>query len=96
MTQIGNNMTRGCSIQYRRNAVRYLKKLNARDRKRILESIESLAAEETRVKQDVKKLVHRPAFRLRVGGFRVLFDIDMNRRKILIISVRPRGKAYKE
>jgi len=96
MTKIGNNMTTGCSIHYRRDAVRYLKRLNAKDRRRILKSIESLSTGETSGKLDVKKLVHRPAFRLRVGGFRILFEIDTGSRKIMILSVRPRGKAYKE
>ena len=89
-------MTKGYSILYRRDAARYLKRLNAKDRNRIMESIESLTDEESCRKQDVKKLVHRPAYRLRVGGFRVLFEIKRDNREILILSVRPRGKAYRE
>lgn len=45
---------------------------------------------------DVKPLAGRPGeWRLRVGGWRVIYVLDEERRRIAILAVRPRGSAYK-
>lgn len=44
---------------------------------------------------DIKKLKgHTNSFRLRVGDYRVLFELDGN--IIFITAVLPRGEAYKK
>jgi len=42
---------------------------------------------------DIVKLEARQGFRLRVGGFRVLFGVHDN--TIVITDILPRGQAYK-
>ena len=45
---------------------------------------------------DVKRLAgRRGEYRLRVGGWRVLFGCDDSARLIRVQDVRPRGDAYK-
>jgi len=45
---------------------------------------------------DVRKLrdADLACFRLRVGDYRVLFDVDSDRQRILIVRVRHRQRAY--
>jgi len=42
---------------------------------------------------DIKKLEGRQGFRLRVGGFRVLFGMQHD--TIVVTDILPRGQAYK-
>jgi mRNA interferase RelE/StbE len=84
------------AIEYRRQAARYLQRLPATNRNRILGALETLAEDPDNRELDVKKLRNRPGFRLRVGGFRVLYERHQDRLVILVIAVRPRGEAYKE
>ena len=43
---------------------------------------------------NVKKLTGRDGYRLRVGDWRVLFEINDGKLVILVLAVRPRGGAY--
>jgi mRNA interferase RelE/StbE len=71
-------------------ALKDLWKLDKGSSKRILDKIEAMADNLT---GDVKKLTdHRPEYRLRVGDFRVLFDVED--RTIIIHRVMNRREAY--
>jgi mRNA interferase RelE/StbE len=89
-------MNSGYKILYRREAATYLRRLPARDRSRILEAIETLAEGRDDRVLDVKKLRNRPGYRLRVGGFRILFVRDDEQSVIRVLVIRPRGDVYKE
>lgn len=39
--------------------------------------------------------VEPPQYRLRVGGWRVRFAVDRRARVLYVLSVQPRGKAYR-
>ncbi len=43
----------------------------------------------------VRKLKGRDGYRLRVGGYRVIFTIDKRAGTILVVTVAPRGRAYR-
>jgi mRNA interferase RelE/StbE len=77
-------------LRFGNRALKDLRKLNKQLSKRIVDRIEALAND---LSGDVKKLTdHSPHYRLRVGDFRVLFDIDQN--TILIQRVLNRREAY--
>jgi len=44
---------------------------------------------------DVRPLRNRPEFRLRVGGWRVLFEIDDRQRRIIVANIGSRDDVYK-
>ena len=44
---------------------------------------------------NVKKLVGRPGYRLRVGGWRVIYTLDAGRVVILVLEIGARGGVYK-
>ena len=75
-------------IVYAKQAAKAISKISPPFKKNIKEAIEKLPA------GDVKKLKgQRNAYRLRVGDYRVLYDVSD---KIEITDVLPRGSAYKK
>jgi len=95
MTKKGHNMNSGYRILYRREAATYLGRLPARHRARIVEAVETLAEGKNDRVLDVKKLRNRPGWRMRVGGFRILFMRDDEQLVVRILVIRPRGDVYK-
>ena len=76
-------------------AERDLKGLSARDQGRIRASIDSLTKFPTR--GDLSKLQGRDnEWRLRVGGWRVRFELDRADRIIVVLRILPRGRAYRQ
>ncbi len=47
------------------------------------------------VKGDIKKIIDIDFWRLRIGDYRVFYDVDTNDNKVYILSVRHRSKAYR-
>jgi mRNA interferase RelE/StbE len=45
---------------------------------------------------DIKKIKGSKFYRLRVGEYRVFFDIDTENEQVFILSIRHRSKAYRE
>lgn len=67
-----------------------MKTLTPETSDRILSKIEGL---QDNLSGDVKKLTNfTPEYRLRVGKYRVLFEIEDNR--VIIYRIKPRSKAY--
>ena len=62
------------------------------DRGRILRAIEALSDDLT---GDVRPLVGRGGYRLRVGKWRLLMSIDEELRKVSVETLGPRGDVYK-
>ena len=75
-------------IIYSKKAIKFLKKQDTATQKRLVTAIGKLPAE-----GDIKKLQGVDGYRLRVGTFRVLFDI--NGIIIDIIDIGNRGQIYK-
>ena len=75
-------------IVYSKKALKFLKKQDIPTRKRIVDQLERHHTE-----GDIKKLQGVNRYRLRVGTFRVLFDV--NGIIIDIIDIGNRGQIYK-
>ena len=75
-------------IIYSKKAVKFLKKQDVPTRRRLVAAIEKLPLE-----GDIKKLQGVDGYRLHVGDFRVLFDV--NGIIIDIIEIGNRGQIYK-
>lgn len=84
------------AVKIRRPAKRKLRSLSRPERQRIAEKIHKLGLNPNNEELDVKKLEGKESlFRLRVGGWRVIFDRQDELRVITIETIRPRGDAYK-
>jgi len=76
-----------------RTAGKYLDHLNKSDRDRFDEAFDDLEKEPP--EGDIKPVVGQPGkWRLRVGGYRALFEIEDT--IILVTHIEPRGQAYKK
>jgi len=81
------------SVYILRSAQKQLAKINRQDRLRIISSIKMLA--ENPRPEGCKKLSGRPAWRIRIGSYRVLYEIHDKRLLVLVISVGHRKNIYK-
>lgn len=61
---------------------------------RIKARIAALAIDPYAPNNNVKKLVDRPGYRLRVGDWRVIYETQRDELVILVLTVAPRGGAY--
>ena len=78
-------------IQFKPRAVKDIERLSSRMQLQILKVIEAMNND---LKGDVKRLTnYTPEYRLRVGNYRVLFEIENN--SIVVYRVRHRREAYR-
>lgn len=76
-----------------RAALKSLTKISPPHRDRVIRAIEELANDPR--PPGVKKLRQREAWRLRVGAYRVIYEIHENEVMVLVIRVRHRREAYR-
>ena len=69
-----------------------LEKIPNPDRRRILTVLDALSNGPS---GDIKPLKGRSEWRLRIGGWRILLDVDEQGKKIRIASIGSRGDVYK-
>jgi len=84
-------------VELSKDAIKYLKKLDKNASQRILDSLEKLETSETPLfNKDVRPLVGklRGFYRLRVGTFRIIFELDNLKKRIGVHVIVPRGNAY--
>ena len=72
-------------------AIRQLKKLDRSVARRIFDKVSELSENPHRF---VQKLVNSPYYRLRVGDYRVILDIQGDLLRILILKVGQRESIY--
>jgi mRNA interferase RelE/StbE len=71
-------------------AFKYINRLNEPDKSRIMNALKKLESEPPQ--GDIKNLAGRNGYRLRVGKYRILFDIIDS--SIVVHAIAPRGQAY--
>ena len=79
--------------EYSAEALKTLQRVPRRTSIRIRERIDALARNPFAPEHDVVRLKGRPGYRLRVGDWRVIYDIDGDNLRVRVIA--PRGGAYR-
>ena len=79
-------------VAYSKKALSDLRKIPANDSRRVRTKITEYAANPDAQAQHVKKLKGREGYRLRVGKWRVIFDMDGN--VLAVLRVAARGNVY--
>jgi mRNA interferase RelE/StbE len=82
----------GFKIIWSRPAARELKKLDRVVSKRIFEKVGELAEDPY---LHVTKLTGGPYYRLRVGDYRAILDIENNELRVLVLKIGHRKKIYR-
>jgi mRNA interferase RelE/StbE len=78
-------------VQFKPRAVRDIERLPSRIQARVIARIEEMSDD---LKGDVKRLTnYTPEYRLRVGDYRVLFEVE--EKTIVIYRIRHRREAYR-
>ena len=74
-------------------SLKQLKKIEKGDQERIIKALERIRI---RPEAHITKLISDPGYRLRVGNYRVILDIDKDKLIILILKIGHRKKIYKK
>ena len=86
------------TLEYQRTiaktAAKTLNRLDERTRHRIRTAIDNVAANPRAPNNNVRPL-HGGGHRLRVGNWRVLYDLDHSARTLDVRAIRQRGGAYR-
>ena len=78
-------------VELKPKAINDLKGMPKEDRKRIVAKMKIL---ESNLDGDVKRLTnYTPEYRLRVGNWRILFEVE--EKKVIVYRIRHRKEAYK-
>lgn len=83
------------SLEFGERVNRDLARLDAPVSRRILNRIDDLADQSETISHEALAGPLRGQFRLRVGGYRIIYELDRVRRSIIILRVQHRSEAYR-
>jgi mRNA interferase RelE/StbE len=63
--------------------------------RRIREQLDLIAQDPYAQHNNVTKLQNRPGYRLRVGDWRVIYELENDRLIILVLKIGSRGEVYR-
>ncbi len=83
-------------LDYHKRVVKFIKRRVPREKDRILERLEKLKRDPypTNENLDIKKIQGKKGYRLRVGDYRFLYDIEDNKLIIYMEDADNRGDIY--
>lgn len=81
------------AVSLDRRAEKDFARLDGSMRRRVATAIERLAVDPY-TSPDLRKLTGRSEMRLRVGEWRLLIELDVTGRRINVLRILPRGRAY--
>jgi mRNA interferase RelE/StbE len=80
-------------LEITKPAIRTLRRIPANAARLIRQKVDQLANDPMKA-SNVKPLRGRPGYRLRVGDWRVVFELDHARRRLIVLDIGPRGSVY--
>lgn len=80
-------------VEFAPHARKDLLRLDRQVQRRVIEALDRLAAGE-RLSGDVRRLAGSTEYRLRVGDWRIRFELDGDMLLITVVRILPRGRAY--
>ncbi|XOF33150.1 MAG: type II toxin-antitoxin system RelE family toxin [Candidatus Electrothrix sp. YB6] len=81
------------SVEILRSAQKQLRKIDRKDQSRIITVIASLAKQPRPAGS--KKMSGRPAWRIRIGSYRVIYEINDGNISVLVVAVGHRKEIYR-
>ncbi len=82
-------------IVFKKEAAKSLSKIPSKAAQSIRRKLEAIAANPYGNHPDAKKLQGREGYRLRIGDWRVIYEIQNDRLVILVLKIAPRGEVYR-
>ena len=81
------------TIDILRRAQKQLLKIDRKNQKHIIEAIQTLSTSPRPA--GCKKLSGRPAWRIRIGSYRVIYEIHADRLLVLVVEIGNRKDIYR-
>ncbi len=78
-------------VLFSARAIRQLKKMEKGVQERIVAVLERVR---TRPEAHITKLVGDPGYKIRVGDYRIIVDIDIENHRILVLKIGHRKSVY--
>lgn len=82
-------------IVFTRQAYKSLRRLPVDIVRRVRERLDQIAEDPFAQNPNVTKLQNRPGYHLRVGDWRVIYDVQEGEMIILVLKVGSRGDVYR-
>lgn len=82
-------------VIYKKAAAKGLMKIRGNQGKKIRDALEEIAITPKGYKGDWKPLSGSPYWRLRIGGYRAICEIQDDKLVLLALKIGPRGDVYK-
>ncbi|MEW5959556.1 MAG: type II toxin-antitoxin system RelE/ParE family toxin [Chloroflexota bacterium] len=82
-------------IVFTRQADRSLRKMSRNTARLIRDKLDQLAQDPYARNPNLTRLQGRPGYRLRVGDWRVIYELEEDRLVILVLKIAPRGEVYR-
>ena len=82
-------------IVFTKQANRALRKMSRNTARLIREKLDQLAEDPYARNPNLTRLQGRPGYRLRVGDWRVIYELEDDRLVILVLKIAPRGEVYR-
>ena len=82
-------------IVFTKQADRALRKMSRNRAQLIREKLDQLAQDPYVRNLNVTRLQGRSGYRLRVGDWRVIYDLEDDQLVILVLKIAPRGEVYR-
>ena len=81
------------SVDYTKPAIKTMAAMPRNVRELVKSKIEALAGDPFGA-ANVKQLVGEPGYRLRMGDWRIIYDVDSGRLVVRVLKIGPRGGVY--
>jgi len=82
------------NIVFTKQASKTLRRMPKNVTRLIREKLDQIASAPYAKYNNVTKLQNQPGYRLRVGDWRVIYEIESGRLVILVLKIGPRGRIY--
>jgi mRNA interferase RelE/StbE len=82
-------------ITFTKQAARSLQRIPRNISDLIREKLAQLAADPFAKSLNATKLQNRPGYRLRIGDWRVIYEIQKEQLVITVLKIAPRGEVYR-
>jgi mRNA interferase RelE/StbE len=82
-------------VEYNKPSRKTLRRLPRNLARQIFDKMNGIAQNPCTQHNNVKPLKGTPYYRLRVGDWRVVYEIQNERIVILVLTIAPRGEVYK-
>ena len=83
----------GWQVVWSRKSVRQLEKINKKNAQQIYDAVLDCIQDPFK---NVTRLSNSPFYRLRIGNYRVILDLQQNKMIIFVVETDHRGRIYKK